>query len=389
MGWTIGMPSLKLNNVGNKSKACGSFGAVASEALSERQGRDPDIDKSRSNDNICIGFQSAAELQEYSKKHVEELSKKQLALGGRKIRDDAVVMCATIIKPPAAFMNSLERQDQVRFLTDSLDKLGDIVGKDNIKSAVLHFDEQGAHLHAFWEPMTPDGRLCAKEQHSLKFLGRLNREMPEHLRACGWDIDNCRAYDQAKEELRSEKEKAELRAQQGRSSAAYKADAEREKNIALEQLDEIKGKQDALEARFKAFSEPAATLNDLEHIKESAKPKRRILSENDVILKQSDYTQLVAQASHGAKVDIDNKDLRERIDNLEANKSDLERRHLELYRERDTLERENKELRNFCSRAKRFLEENHLVERFKAWIQDHIKSTDRGGRNNDDERTDR
>ena len=378
MGWTIGMPSLKLNNVGNKSKACGSFGAVASEALSERQGRDPDIDKSRSSDNICIGFQSAEELQSYSKKHVEELSKKQLALGGRKIRDDAVVMCATIIKPPAAFMNSLERQDQARFLADSLDKLGDIVGKDNIKSAVFHFDEQGAHLHAFWEPMTPDGRLCAKEQHSLKFLGRLNREMPEHLRACGWDVDNCKAYDQAKEELRSEKEKAELRAQQGRSSAAYKADAEREKNMALEQLDEIKDKHDALEARFKAFSEPAATLNEIECIKDSAKPKRRILSENEVILKQSDYVQLVDQASHGIKADIDNKDLRERIDDLEAGKADLERRHLELYRERDTLERENKELRGFCIRAKRFLEENNLADRFKAWIHDHFRPRDRG-----------
>ena len=92
MGYLIGMPCLKLNNVGSTSKKCGDFGSVAREALEERQGRDKDIDHSKTADNIYSGFRSAAELEDYSRRHIEELSTKQVANGGRKVRSDAVVM---------------------------------------------------------------------------------------------------------------------------------------------------------------------------------------------------------------------------------------------------------------------------------------------------------
>lgn len=240
MGWTVGFPSLKLNNMGTKSKHCGSFSAVAAEALEERRGHDMDIDHEKSFENIYSGFRSAAELEEYSQKHVSELSAKQVANGGRKIRNDAVVMCATIVKPPAAMMNQISREDQVRFFNNAAQKFADIVGCDNIKSTVIHFDEQGSHMHLFWEPMTKDGRLCAKEQHNLQFLSRINREMPEHLRSCGWDINDCKAYDQAQEALKSALERSEARANHGRSGVSYKADAEREKLKLLDEIDHLK-----------------------------------------------------------------------------------------------------------------------------------------------------
>lgn len=237
MSWTLGMPSLKLNNVGGKSKHCGSFSNVAAEALEERIGRDGDIDVTKADENVYYGFRSAEELEEYSRRHVAELSEKQVAAGGRKIRNDAVVMCASIIKPPAAMMNELDRKDQIRFFEDSKEKFAEIVGEENIKSAAIHFDELGSHMHVFWEPMTPDGRLCAKELHNLQFFGELNREMPEHLRSRGWDIADCKAYDKAQEELKTEKEKNEERSKTGRSSARYKADAEIEKQKILRELD--------------------------------------------------------------------------------------------------------------------------------------------------------
>lgn len=223
MGYTLGMPSLKLNLVGTKSKHCGDFMSVAEEALKERKGHDPDIDPERAALNQYVGYQTAAELFEYSEKHCESMKDKS----GRKIRKDAVRMCATIIKPPAAYMDELTLDGQKRFLDDSLDILKDIVGEENIKSLAYHFDEQGTHLHVFWEPMTDDGRLCAKEKHNLQFFGALNSRMPEHLRNRGWNIDDCNAYDAAEKEL-SEKEKAEKRKQRGRSSAVYKRDMERE-----------------------------------------------------------------------------------------------------------------------------------------------------------------
>lgn len=243
MGWTVGIPSLKLNNTGTKSKHCGSFAGVAGEGLEERLGHDPDINPDLAEKNIYRGYRTAAELLAYSEEHCAELKD----ANGRGIRADAVRMCATIIKPPAAFMATLSENEQLCFLEDGVDKLKEIVGEDNIKSVAFHFDEQGAHVHVFWEPMTKDGRLCAKEMHNLKFFNRLNKEMPQHLRACGWDIDDCNAYDQAEEKLRSEQEKAERRQQNGRSSAVFKAEAERKLNEINKAIDE---KIDGIEAQL-------------------------------------------------------------------------------------------------------------------------------------------
>ena len=106
MGYKIGLPSLKLNNAGTKTKRCGSFRSVAREALEEREGHDPDINKNKSNENIYCGYRTAAELMEYSQKHVEQLKDKN----GRAIRKDAVVMCVTILKPPPEQVRRLWEQ---------------------------------------------------------------------------------------------------------------------------------------------------------------------------------------------------------------------------------------------------------------------------------------
>lgn len=224
MGWTVGIPSLKLNNTGAKSKHCGNFYSVAAEALKERKGHDPDIHPELAEKNKYIGISTAAELEAYSSAHLAQLRDAK----GRILRKDAVVMCATIFKPPAALMATMNEEEKLRFLEDGTEKIRQIVGKENVKAEAWHFDEQGEHVHIFWEPMTEDGRLCAKERHNLHFLNRLNREIPEHLRSKGWDIDNCDAYDAAAVSQMSALEKAQRRNKNGRSSAVYKADAERQ-----------------------------------------------------------------------------------------------------------------------------------------------------------------
>ena len=230
------MPCLKLNDVDRVSKHCGSIKRVAEEALQERKGRDSDIDLSKTAKNITLGFQSAAALIAYSEHHIAKLNEKLRADGQRGIRKDAVKMCVLIIKPPADWIKSMIYDQQIQFFMDALEKFEDIVGKDNIKSVAIHFDEQAPHMHIFWEPMTPDGRLCAKEMHGLRYFRMLNREMPKHLRSKGWEIDDCRVYDAAEEqELKAKLGKegyrqhlADKRAKNGRSSFKYKAEMEAE-----------------------------------------------------------------------------------------------------------------------------------------------------------------
>lgn len=209
MGFTIGMPSLKLSNIDGKGgKHCGNFRKVAKEALKERQGLDMDINPELAGQNFYIGYNTAEKLIAYSDNHINELNKWRAENGDRpcdrrKLRDDTVVMCATVIKPPAEMMSRLTAEQQHMFLRDSLDIFKGFVGENNIKAAAFHFDERVPHLHIFWEPMIDEHRICAKDKHNLKFFGKLNREMPKRLREKGWSmVDDCQAYDKIEEELK-------------------------------------------------------------------------------------------------------------------------------------------------------------------------------------------
>lgn len=252
MGYTVGMPSMKLSNIeGARGKHCGNFKRVAAEALGERLGKDLDINPELSHNNINFGFGTAEELIKYSDEHVNQMNAEREQRGERKIRTDAVRMCATIIKPPAEMMLQLSREQQEKFLRDSLDCFKNIIDENNIKAAAIHFDELIPHLHIFWEPMTQDGRLCGKEMHNLKYLGRLNREMPEMLRQKGWQIvDDCNAYDSVEEQKKREEMgepayreyRKGLRAKRGRESSVFKSEAQSDVDELQKQADELQKK---------------------------------------------------------------------------------------------------------------------------------------------------
>lgn len=283
MGYTIGMPSIKLNNVGQKSKHCGSFKKVAEEALAERLGLDLDINKELTDQNIYKGFNTAEKLIKYSEKHIEELNFNRPE-GTRKIRADAVVMCGTILKPPADMMMNLSREEQQKFLEDAVEDFSKIVREDNVKSVVLHFDERVPHAHVFWEPMTEDGRLCAKEMHNLKFFGRLNREMPEMLRKQGWNIDNCQAYDKAEEDKKREemgeeeyrKYREEKRKNRGQDSNTFKGAAEKNLQEINSQISQKTEELDSINAQIKKLKEQE---QESERILEEDEELRRFVQE--------------------------------------------------------------------------------------------------------------
>ena len=351
MGWKIGIPSLKLNNVGTRSRHCGDFGGVAREALEERQGRDPDIDPTRSHLNHIEGFRTAAELQEYSAKHVDELRDAK----GRKLRKDAVVMCATILKPPAAYMNSLASEDQRRFLDDANEAFAKIVGAGNIKSRADHFDELGAHSHVFWEPMTEDGRLCAKEVHNLQFFSRVNRELPEQLRAKGWEIDDCEMYDAAKEEYKQEQKK-----QSGRSSVAFKADAEKKKAELQEELTDLQSE----------IAAAKTVTADLRTIEEEHGPIRRTITGKEVYrAEDAEFVRKAAGTSFAVSYDIGQAN--KRIISLTASTEALEERLSQLQREKKYLERKiwdwERKYDGLLGLIEGFLHFFNLADHFRRW----------------------
>lgn len=329
MGYTIGMPSIKLNNVGQKSKHCGSFKKVAEEALAERLGLDLDINKELTDQNIYKGFKTAEDLMQYSLEHIAELDFNRPE-GTRKIRADAVVMCGTILKPPAEMMMNLSREEQQKFLEDAVTDFSKIVREDNVKSVVLHFDERVPHAHVFWEPMTEDGRLCAKEMHNLKFFGRLNREMPEMLRKQGWDIDNCQAYDKAEEDKKREEMgeekyreyRKEKRKNRGQDSKDFKEIAEKKLQETNEKIATAQEELDGINARIAEAKKIVMTTDipprpEVKELPENPTRKERkehekelqAAKEWDDKYKQLQAVQIAAKANVAKEKAIENKRL--------------------------------------------------------------------------------
>ena len=402
MGVHISSPTIKLNNVGTTSKKCGDLKKVSAEALSERQGLDRDIDQSRASLNLYEGYASSAELMAYSKAHIAELNEKAAAEGKRKIRSDAVVMVATVLKPPAHFMNGLSREDQIRLLKDGVEGFANIVGEANVKSAAYHFDEQGSHVHVFWEPMTADGRLSAKEAVSLKTFSRINKELPQFMRARGWDIEDCKSYDEAEErakrktlgEAEYRKQTAEKRAKNGRSSYKYKAEAEEARRKAEAEVEELETAVSDLRTQViqqrdeieNLESELFAKRKELETLKATPEPEaeeelsllskvKRLFKRKTVEMSEEVYEKCLGAYSfyHKAKAMLKKAEalIKEGYDNT-AEK--LKKRLAKAEKERDEAKRERDKAK---AETREVMEKNEALEKSNAdlrWLVSTICS---------------
>lgn len=201
MGWKVGITTLKLTNQRSKksrAKRTGYLRAVVCEGLSERWGKDEDIDRNRSHFNTYTGITSGVALAEAMTKEAAEYSAQRKAAGGRALRTDAAIGWAMILKPPAEIINTMPPEQQVKFFTDSDRILMNIVGVDNIRATALHRDEQAPHKHYFGMGYTKSGELCVDKVINPKLYKRLNQEYPQKMRELGWDIDDCTIYDSEK-----------------------------------------------------------------------------------------------------------------------------------------------------------------------------------------------
>ena len=283
MAYKIGIPVLKLNDCGKKSKHTGSFKSVAEEALEERKGRDKDINHEISHLNRIDGFKSAAELRAYSDKHIKELSEKQKAEGKRGVRSDAVKMCVIVFKPPMAYLKKLTPEQQEQLLEDGNQILNELIGADRVKSTAFHYDEQNIHFHKFFEPCLDDGRLCAKEFINADFYKRINQELAPRLRARGWDVADCDCYDKAEEKLLTEEERAERRSRTGKSSVAFKAEAEARKNELVEEIEKLEVKAEAAKEKVQVYADAVELIDG------AVPPRKKMLK--GYFLKENEYAE--------------------------------------------------------------------------------------------------
>ncbi len=241
MGWKVGITTLKLTNqrsTKSRAKRTGFLRAVVCEGLSERWGKDEDIDRNRSCFNTYTGITSGVELAENMTKEAAEYSAQRKAAGGRALRADAAIGWAMIIKPPADVINAMSPGQQIKFFADSDKIITAIMGADNIRATALHRDEQAPHKHYFGMGYTKSGELCVDKVINPKLYKRLNQEYPQKMREMGWDIEDCTVYDSDKVKSMTEDEAAaykrvcKAKRQQKKSgvdSKTYKAQQELQK----------------------------------------------------------------------------------------------------------------------------------------------------------------
>lgn len=241
MGWKVGITTLKLTNQRSKksrAKRTGFLRAVVCEGLSERWGKDEDIDRSQSSKNIYTGITSGVALADSMTKEAAEYSRQRKAAGGRALRVDAAIGWAMILKPPAEIINVMPPEQQIKFFADSDKILTEIIGTDNVRATALHRDEQAPHKHYFGMGYTKQGELCVDKVTNPKLYKKLNQEYPQKMRNLGWDIEDCVVYDSEKVKNMTETEAAAYRSEckskrqqkkNGQDSKTYKTHKEIEK----------------------------------------------------------------------------------------------------------------------------------------------------------------
>ena len=124
------------------------------ERRKERYASNPDIDLSRSKQNFHLieppqRYRAEAELQ--------------ISAAGCRTRKDSVRVVEVLFTATPEFFKGKKLPEIRQYFEETLRFFVQYQSRETIISAVVHMDEKTAHMHLSFVPLTPDGRLSAKE----------------------------------------------------------------------------------------------------------------------------------------------------------------------------------------------------------------------------------
>lgn len=137
------MRAAKINNKG-------SLSASLQHCFRER--KTPNANPEHTNENVHIAAQST-----------EEAIARVNALLPEKHRKDAVICVEYVLTASPEWWATATPQQQEDFFKNAHTWLANKYGTENIVVATIHTDETTPHMSAYVVPVTPDGRLSAKE----------------------------------------------------------------------------------------------------------------------------------------------------------------------------------------------------------------------------------
>lgn len=302
MSYNVGLPFMKTSfnpvsrQANRKTTSTGHIKSVMREMFDERIGRDKDIEHNETINNIWLvanktfneiyhdtetgeiittqynpslsNQRNLKQSQEFMQRDVytvdeylqqmqqiiDENNKLLAERGKRKLRNDCVCCVAGIVKVPMQIVSQADF-DSIKFYQDSLDVLNELFNDEircgEINAAVIHRDEyidkeanlKADHLHYNVIPYcwdTDENGNKFKSLNGKKFINKnlfniVNRNFPKMMREKGWDLADCIIT----EDLDTQKEKKEHQEQaKGKDAIQYKAEAEREKERLLKEIEQ-------------------------------------------------------------------------------------------------------------------------------------------------------
>jgi len=133
------------------------------------------------------------EYLNHEKRNYGELAEQRIAqVVTRKVRADQVKAVEVILTgSPEGFKRDATGRaldySKSKWAQDNLHFLQNKYGKENVVSFTLHQDEKTPHVHAVIVPITPDGRLAAKELFTPQTLRELQSEYAQAMQAHGFE----------------------------------------------------------------------------------------------------------------------------------------------------------------------------------------------------------
>lgn len=124
------------------------------ERKKEKYASNPDIDTSRSHLNF--------HLVHPERKYRAE-AERQIAQAGCRTRKDSVRVVEALVTASPEFFKGKKKTEIRAFFEEAVRFIEKRQEKSTMISAVVHMDEKTPHMHLSFIPLTPDGRLSAKD----------------------------------------------------------------------------------------------------------------------------------------------------------------------------------------------------------------------------------
>lgn len=252
-----------------KYKSSNVFGLQKHNQRENKNYSNKDLDISKSHLNYDLVNSSPINFRTTINNLIDEKRKSD-----RAVRKDAVVYCECIISSDQNFFKNLSEDKQKLFFRESLEFLGQKLGKDNIISANVHMDETTPHMHVGFVPIQGDS-LSAKKVLNRNFLRNIHNQMPKFLKDNGFDIE--RGKEDAKFKHMETREYKKL-------SQAELDDLEFQKKNLNKQIDTLIEKKNSIENDLNARESLETNLNDINDVE-----TKKTLLRDKITIKTDDY----------------------------------------------------------------------------------------------------